>query len=430
MKVLIVNTYDLEGGAAKASYRLHKALIQANIESQMLVLSKSGGDYTVMGKNKRLSKAFTNIRQFFDDIPLKFYHQRSKTHFSSSWVPFSGIIDQINALNPDIVHLNWIGGAMMRISDIGRIKAPIVWSLHDMWAFTGGCHYDEFCGKYTFACNKCKVLGSSRKNDLSKINYQRKKRIFNSIDNLTIIGVSKWLTQCAAKSTLLGTKRTLNIPLPFDTDHFQPIDKTIAREILKLPQDKKIIMFGAMDATSDPRKGFKELSQAINDLDTKEKVELVIFGSEKPENFTPLKYKTHFVGRLHDEVSLQLTYSAADLMVVPSLQENLSMVIMESMACKTPVIAFNIGGNADMIDHQKNGYLAKPFNTNDLGRGIEWVLTHPDYHNLAKEARKKIVEKFNAKMVVQQYINLYQEILNPASASKQKTEKPVPVYTR
>ena len=138
MKILIVNTSDIDGGAARAAYRLHKSLLQQGIDSQMLVQRKSSDDFTVLTEEKKTTKYFNKLRPIIDSIPVRFYKERTKTLFSPSWFGFGNIVDKINEINPDIVHLHWICGGMIKIEDIARINAPIVWSLHDMWAFTGG----------------------------------------------------------------------------------------------------------------------------------------------------------------------------------------------------------------------------------------------------------------------------------------------------
>ena len=148
MKVLIVNTSDIEGGAARAAYRLHKALLTEGVDSQMLVQSKSSDDFTVLGPQTKFQKAMGKLRPTLDSIPVRRYPERTKTLFSPSWVPFAGLVDKINAINPDVVHLHWIAGGMMRIEDLAKINAPIVWSLHDNWAFTGGCHIMWECERY------------------------------------------------------------------------------------------------------------------------------------------------------------------------------------------------------------------------------------------------------------------------------------------
>ncbi len=410
MNILIVNTSDIDGGAARASYRLHKSLLAQDIDSQMLVQSKSSDYFTVLTENKKLNKYLNILRPIVDSLPVRYYKGRTKTLFSPSWFGFGNIVDKINEINPDIVHLHWVCGGMMTIEDIARIKAPIVWSLHDMWAFTGGCHYDEDCNGYEKECGKCKVLGSDKENDLSRKIYNRKNKTFSKIENMTIVGLSKWLSDCAQSSALLKEKKHINLPNPIDTKIFKPFDKEKARELWSLPQNKKLVLFGAMGATSDPRKGFGKLSEALHKLTYKD-VEFVVFGSSEPQESQNFGFKTHYLGSLHDDVSLVTLYSAVDVMVVPSLQENLSNAIMESLACGTPVVGFDIGGNGDMIEHQKNGYLAKSFEIDDLAYGIERVLNAEDYDELCQNAREKVLKEFDSVVVANKYIELYEDIL-------------------
>ena len=167
-----------------------------------------------------------------------------------------------------------------------------------------------------------------------------------------------------------------------------------------------------MSATSDSRKGFNELIEALQKLEKNENIEFVIFGSSKPLDAPNFGFKTHYLGNLADDISLITLYSAVDVMVVPSLQENLSNAIMESLSCGTPVVGFDIGGNSDLIDHKKNGFLAKPFEIEDLKNGIEWMLNQKNYDELCQNAREKVLEKFDSEVVAKQYVELYRKILN------------------
>lgn len=418
MKILIVNTSDIQGGAARAAYRLHKALLNSGIDSQMLVQNKSSDDYTVIGPKTKLQKAIFKLRPTLDSLQVKLYKERPKTLFSPSWFGFSGVVNKINEINPDIVHLHWICAGMMRIEDIAKIKAPVVWSLHDNWAFTGGCHLMWECQKYKQSCGACPVIKSCKEKDLSKKIFVRKQKIFTAKKEMTIVGLSKWLNECSKNSTLLKDKNHINLPNPINTNTFKPFDKQKARELWSLPQDKKIILFGAINATRDFNKGFKELINAMEQL-TSQDIELVVFGSNKPQNAVDFGLKTHYLGSLQDDISLVTLYSAVDIMVVPSLQENLSNAIMESLACATPVAAFGIGGNSDMIEHEKTGYLAKPFESKDLANGIEWVLNAKNYDQLCKNAREKVTREFDSKIVASKYIKLYNDILSHHQLSKQ-----------
>lgn len=259
MKILIVNTSDILGGAARAAYRLHQSLLAQGVESEMLVQRKSSDDFSVIPfAESKIDKGMALLRPTLDAIPLQFYKEKTKTLFSPAWLGFSSIVDKINEINPDIVHLHWINGGMLKVEELSKIKAPIVWSLHDMWAFTGGCHYDEECGAFIDECGKCKVLGSSKEKDLSCKVFARKQKTFDTIANMTIVGLSKWLSDAAKSSTLLKNKKHINLPNLIDTQNFKPFEKVKARKLWNLPKEKKLVLFGAMGATSDPRKGFDE----------------------------------------------------------------------------------------------------------------------------------------------------------------------------
>jgi len=419
VKILIVNFSDLEGGAARAAYRLHKSLLAKNIDSKMLVRRKLSDDFTVktIGSNK-LQKVISLFRPIMDSLPTRFYKKRTQTAFSPSWFGFSNIVNEINEIKPDIVHFHWICAGMIKIEDIEKITVPIVWSIHDMWPFTGGCHYDEECFGFKQDCQNCKVLSSGNRNLLSSIIFKRKQRIYRKKKDITIIGLSNWINESSKSSALFKHKRHVNLPNAIDSNIFKPFDKVMARKLWNLPKNKKLVLYGAMGATSDPRKGFKELAVAINKFTIIDDVEFVVFGGSEPKNKSDFEVKTHFLGSVGDDISLVTLYSAVDVVVVPSKQENLSNVIMESLSCGTPVVAFDIGGNCDMIEHKKTGYLAKSstqealhFDTDDLKYGIEWVLNNKDYDLLCRNARRKVLKEFDSVIVSKKYIDVYQDIL-------------------
>jgi len=410
VKVLIINFSDIQGGASRAAYRLHQALLDSSVKSQMLVNVKFSDDYRVVESESNIGKGVSLLRRIMDALPLGLYKHRSKTYFSPNLVPFSGLVARVNKINPDVVHLHWVNKVMLSMSDIAKIKAPIIWSLHDMWAFTGGCHYDEECGAYIDSCGSCRVLGSLKGYDLSRYIFKRKLASYSKHKNLTIVGLSRWLASCAKQSRLFKGKKVVCLPNPIDTSVYLPLEKIVARDLLCLPRDKTLVLFGAMAATSDPRKGFKELSEALQQLES-ENIELVVFGSSEPKVPECFKFKAHYLGPLYDDVTLRALYSAADVMVIPSIQENLSNAIMEGIACGTPVVAFDVGGNGDMIEHKTNGYLAKPFDTEDLAVGIEWVLNAPNYDELSANARNKVVREFDSRVVAKRYIALYESVL-------------------
>lgn len=412
MKVLIVSTFDNSGGAARAAYRLKQALVQNNVDCQMLVQSKVSDEFRVIGPATKIKSTFSKARPFLDSLPLRFYKNRSKALFSSGYFPFSGIIDRINSLNPDVVHLHWIAGGFIRLEDIAKINAPIVWTMHDMWAFTGGCHYDEGCGLFVNSCGTCKVLGSTSKYDLSFVNFKRKLRTYKKIKDIHVNGCSRWITDAAESSTLFKNRSFSTLANPIDSELYKPISKKFARDIFNIPLNKKILMFVAVNPLSDPRKGHSQIQEALSVLDV-ENVELVIAGSSRPESASNSGFPTHYIPMLSDDYSMAILYNVADVVVVPSIQENLANTVVESLMSGVPVVAFDIGGNPDMIHHKINGFLARPFDGQGLAEGINWILTHPSYEELSKAARSYAIENFSYEVLSEKYIELYKKtILN------------------
>jgi glycosyltransferase involved in cell wall biosynthesis len=410
MKVLIVNTYDNQGGAAKAAFRLHEGLLRIGVDSNMLVQHKATKNPQVFSLYTKYTHFISTARLGINQLPLRIYQRDTYSPFSPAWVPLSQIHKKIKEINPDIVHLHWVVGGMFGLRDLLKINKPIVWTLHDMWPFTGGCHYDKECGKFETTCQACPILNSRKTFDLSMKIFQQKYKIYNKLNSLTIVGPSNWMSSCARKSRLLGGKKIYTIPNPIDTDIFKPMDLKESREILSLDFDKKIILFGA-DSVNDPLKGMDKLINSLKHIKTKN-VEILIFGRARIEDFDFLDYPVHNLGRLNDENSLRMAYATADVTILPSLQENLSNVVIESLACGTPVVAFNIGGNSDMIDHKNNGYIADFSCDLDLSLGIDYVLNNNHNNIFNKNSRNKVMNFFETGKVSNLYKLLYDKLLS------------------
>lgn len=408
MKILHINTYDFFGGAARAANRLHYALLKNGIDSQMLVQNKTTDDPSIISINSsKIDKIFTLFRHLSDDYYMRSY-KKPDVLFSPATSSLGNVIEKVNALNPDIVHLHWICGSFISIEDLSKIKKPIVWSLHDNWAFTGGCHVKWDCNSFENECNSCPRLNSNTYKDLSYYTFLRKKKTFDNLKSLKIIGLSSWMAENAKKSSLLRNKDIVNIPNLIDTNIFKPIGKKIARNILNLPIDAKIIAFGAVYSTSDINKGYhyiKEILKLIS-LD----IEIIVFGGSDPGDLGNIKSGVKYLGHIYDDYTLSIIYNAADVIIVPSIQENLSNVIMESMSCGTPVVAFDIGGNSDLIKHGINGYLVKPFEVSDFNNAFEWIFNN--YEQVSKSSREFICNNFNEEKNVNRYIDEYLKILN------------------
>lgn len=414
MKPLLINSFDIKGGAAIATHRLHQGLRSIGVDSWMRVQYKHSGEHHVLGPETKLEKITALARPQIEALANKLYGNRPTSIYSPALLPNHSMAREADRMAADIVHLFWINAAFMRVEAIADFKQPLVWTLHDMWPFTGGCHYDAECGKFRDACGACPVLQSDKTNDLSRRVWQRKQQSWEKLP-LTIVATSQWLADMSRQSSLFKDKRIEVLPNPIDTSHYKPIDKHVAREAWNLPQDKNLLLFSAFRATADKRKGnqflvpaLEQLAQAGYGKDT----ELLVIGAHAPQEDIDLGMKIHYMGYLNDEISQILLYSAADVTVAPSMQENLSNTVMESLACGTPVVAFNIGGMPDLIDHQQSGYLAQPFDAYDLAQGIVWVLEDKERHiSLAKHARQQVEQKYSMEKVAMQYRSLYEELL-------------------
>jgi glycosyltransferase involved in cell wall biosynthesis len=416
MKILHLSTGDVSGGAFRGSYWLHNALVRKGIESNILVAKKESDDFSIIRTSQSpYTQNFDRAKKILDQVPLLYYPARKKGLFSPALTSASNLQNAIQLIKPDLINIHWVSDGFLRPEDISRFQVPVVWTLRDMWAFTGGCHYAGNCTKYQEHCGACPHLASASEHDLSRKLWRRKQKAWQN-SNFTFVAISRWLADCARNSSLFQDKRIEVIGNALDAQLFRPLPKQVAREILRLPLDKQIIAFGAINATSNPIKGFQYLLPALHQLSDKgfsETAEFVVFGSSKPQQGTNLGIKTTYLGRLHDDITLALVYSAADVMVVPSLQEAFGKTAIEAMACGTPVVSFDSTGLKDIVDHQQNGYRAECFSEADLAAGIQWVLADQDrWHHLSTQARQKVELQFTLEKQANAYIQLYHEILS------------------
>jgi glycosyltransferase involved in cell wall biosynthesis len=251
--------------------------------------------------------------------------------------------------------------------------------------------------------------------DLNRWVWKRKVKAFAKIKNLIIVTPSKWMAKCASESILLKDRRIEVVPVGLDHNLYRPRDKKTVRSILGIPLDKKIILIGAMNFLGDKRKGGHLLKDAFDSmvkLGTHKNIELHVFGTAAPEVEEDFGLETHYFGTNRDDLSLALLYSAADVFVAPSIEENFAATVFESLSCCTPVVAFRIGGMPDMITHQQNGYLAAPFDTDDLARGIHWVLEDAPSQLLSENARAFIEKECTLEIQAKRYKKIYDSILN------------------
>jgi glycosyltransferase involved in cell wall biosynthesis len=411
MNVIHLSFSDIIGGAARSSYRIHQSLLKAEVNSRMWVNKARTEDQTVEKPVGRIERIIAELRSpLINNSLVKTLKTKNKIIHSPS-VLSSRWVELINESDADIVHLHWIQNEMLSISDISKIKKPIVWTLHDMWAFCGAEHYTEdHRWRDGYLDNNRPAYESGF--DLNLWTWKRKEKHWKT--PIQIITPSKWLAECVSKSMLMRNWPLNVISYPIDTDFWKPISKKIMREQLDLPKDVTLLLFGAFDSEKDQRKGYDLLLSTLEQLRAHSKfhdVELVVFGQNKPKLPTKHAIPIHYMGKIHDDESLRAIYNASDVILIPSRQDNLPNIAVEAHACGIPVISFNVGGLPDIIEHRKTGYIAKAFEIEDLANGILWFLSHPDKEHLNKDVREQAVLKFSQKKIAEEYLNIYKNLL-------------------
>lgn len=421
MRVLHLSTFAADSGAARGSLWLHQALRRRAVDSVMMVGDRGTGDRNIHRLPGRVAQIAAKLRMRLDRLPLRRYRKTDDSFWTIGWLPerFDRLVDH---LQPDIVHLHWVGAGFMPVHALAQFRCPIVWTLRDMWGFTGGCHYTAGCERYRDACGACPQLRSEDQNDLSRAIWNRKRRHWQDLD-LWVVPISRWLGDCARDSALFNRYPIEVIPNGLDTGLFRVTRKQAAREAWGLPQDRRIVVYGAINAMKDRRKGFPELLDALRQLhrftDTG-KVMLVLFGDLQPGDIPDTGIEIRHVGFLNDNRRLSELYSSADVAVMPSIQEAFGKTLMEAMACGTPVVAFEGGGPDDIVDHRVDGYLARPYEAEDLARGIAWSLDEiSGGRDLGAAARCKVETRFDIDVVAAQYHDLYTRVLAGAGRQRQ-----------
>ncbi len=415
MKILQINTWDTEGGAARGAYWMHQGLLRLGIDSNMLVCYKSSVDPTIFSVDRfRLrDRVQREIQLYFNYTVLRRYPQQKVELFSPARVG-ENIEPKLRQINPDLVNLHWICCSFLTPEAIAKINKPLVWTLRDIWGMTGGCHYFEDCTRYQDRCGRCPLLGSTKEEDLSRQVWQRKYKAWQNLD-ITIVAVSQWVADCARRSSLFRDRRIEVIHNAIDTDIFKPRDRSTVRSILELPQNRNIIAFVALNATRDRRKGFEYLVSALQQLAANgwgETTEAIVIGANPPENPPDLGLKTTYLGRFNDNITLAMAYGSADAVIVPSLQDACPKTPIEALACGTPVVCFDTSGLKDIVSHQENGYRAECFNSEDLAAGIAWVLEDKErWRSLSDSARTTAETQFSTQVQARSYRQLYQDIL-------------------
>jgi glycosyltransferase involved in cell wall biosynthesis len=406
--ILLVNAFQKHGGAARAAYRIFESIKRFYPNAHYLTLFKDDARDDISGRRRRSLLGWLADRlSGIESRPVRKYRKESEPRFTPA-LRANPLGVPIARFKPRLVHLHWLGAGVTSLDELARIEVPVIWTLHDAWAFTGGCHYAGTCTGYQRRCGACPQLASTETDDLSHLVWQRKQQVYKKIVPV-IVAPSHWLAEMAGRSSLLAGCRIEVIANGLDLALFKPADRDRARAHFGLPPNETILLFGAHQL-NDPRKGGDLLQAALERIDFP--CRLVTFGAGALP-FAATKYVTvQALPLVDDDAELALLYSAADVFVCPSREDNLPNMVAEALACATPCVAFAVNGIPEMIDHQQNGFLAQPFSIDELVAGIRWIAQHTAPQDLRDAARRKAVDNFDQDKMAERYAALYSELLS------------------
>jgi len=421
MRIAFVNTFNDRGGAAKAAFRLFSGVYEEQgVIARFFSRENATGHPGVVADRSRLTALFGDQASVFDQKGLKRRHPgRERVPFSVNRIPDT-VHETILAFEPDLVHLHWPHAGFMRLESLAKLGVPLVWTLHDMWAFTGVCHYAGDCRKYMAGCGACPRLKSADRDDVSARVFARKRALYPGLD-IHVVCPSAWLAGLAGKSRLLGGVPATVIPNCLDEKVFSPAkgggDKAEARAALGLPRQGRLVLFGADAALSDPRKGGRELVRAFAQAAPERApgARLVVFGDEEE---TPPAPGVLVLGRIDGEETLARLYAACDLYAFPSLEDNLPNTVMEASSCGAPVAAYATGGVPEMVIPGVTGYLAP---TGDMAAFLDAVFTaldDPGLTRLGENARKRAASLYARDAVVSRHLELYRAVFARARSGR------------
>jgi len=415
IRILHLSYSEKNTGAGIAAKRIHSSICNykdSSIKSYLRINTNCIKNRNTISTKKSISQFYNFFKKYLERLIINLINYDDNVFHSISVFP-SLKHNEINNLDIDLVHLHWVQHETISIEEIGKIKFPIVWTLHDCWPFSATEHYQ----KDTFDKRYLKGYKIKRKFSLSeyidKFCFLRKKLSWRK--KIFLIAPSKWIRDCAKDSILMKDKQIVVIPNPLNTSVFKPIDKNHARKSLNIQNNKKVILFGSIDGGRDPRKGADLLIDVLKFLNNKENIQIVIFGKKNKHQdiFKNTNFEIINLGKINSNEKMSIVYSAADIYLIPSRIESFGQTASEAQSCGTPVVGFDIGGLKDIVTHKKNGILIEPFNTKKMAKSIDNLFSKDDkILKLSKASRKNAIENWDFLKVAKSHIDFYKKILN------------------
>lgn len=407
MNIVHLSTSDIGHGAGMAAYRLHQALRQAGLDSRMIVGQKLSDDPNVYGSRPLPQNRGGRILRQIDHLLEGVLNLGGPQNFYS--VLAKGLWRHPLVQQADVIHLHGINETFknlsLRLLLLSKTK-KLFWTFHDMWPLTGHCFYSYECPRWKTGCGHCPHLDVFPRllYDTSAFQWKIKRKLYQAT-RPSIICPSSWMADMARQSPLLNGCVIHHIPYAIDTAVFRPMDRTECRRLLGLPADAHMILFVSL--TNNTRKGLPVLKTILAKLQTTTNIILLTVGQNLTIGEPGLNFSHRNLGMILDPAQMAKIYCAADIHALPSRQDNLPNAVLESLACGTPVAAFNVGGVADLVEHQKNGYLAESGNAEDFANGLRWLLGPKNLQQSAQSIHDSITNNFSYAKIAQRHSDLY-----------------------
>jgi glycosyltransferase involved in cell wall biosynthesis len=421
MRIVHMDSSDARGGGARASFRVHVGLRRRGHESKVFVVYRLTHDPDVvafvpeaLGPVGRVRRRLRKLRVRADFARYRRTRPPRMWRFSDARTEHRDAVGRqlLRLLPADVLNLHSVVGMIdyEHFFPLLPPDLPVVWRMPEMAPFTGGCHYDEGCGRFVGRCGACPQLGSSDPNDLSRQTWQRKERALRCMaGRVHLVAPSRWIGEQAGRSSLFGQFPVTVIPNAMDTDEWTPVDRPAARSALALPPGARVVLFAAAD-TLNRIKGFAYAAEAVAALADVPDVTLLSVGHNDPP--VPASVRHVHLGPINGDRLLRLVYAASDVCAVPSLAESFGQTVTEAMACGTPIVGFDTGGLRDTVREGATGYLVPPADAPAMAAALRRVLTDPDLRaRLGAESRRIAVAEYGLALQAERYERLYEAVV-------------------